>query len=175
MNKNDHELEHDVYGIWLRGARPETAAKLFGISVEQASEIIRRAVARQPSPENQSPVDIIREHLARVDSAIEELGLIASKEKDLVHIRAIEGRYNALKHKFEVYQAMGVLPADLGQMGIVYNGVKTANRLIDVLEEHDVLTEEILEAMEQALSVGRGIIGSQDEDPQAGPRALVRE
>jgi hypothetical protein len=143
-----------IFRAWARGLMPETVASTYGLAVEEVKEIVRIEMEKQPVPSKLDPEEVLREHEVRLYALQEELAMIAPREKGLARTRAVEARFNVLKHLFEVRRAIGVLPNDLGQMAVYISGVQMAERVMAVLDEYGV-PQEAYGALRRAIRPGR--------------------
>ena len=136
------------------GLTPDTLARTFDLTVAEVEEIVRVEMEKQPLPSQLDPEEVLREHEVRLYAVQEELAMIASREKGLARTRAVEARFKAQKHLFEVGQAIGVLPRDLGQMAVHIDGVTMVERFMVVLKEFGV-PHEAYEALRRAIRPNR--------------------
>jgi hypothetical protein len=145
-SKINASQRNEIYRAWARGLTPETLAATYGVSVIEIRKIIDREVAKQPLASERHPEALIREYQLRVTSVIEEFAAVGGGEKGLARVAAIRGRFQALKHLFEVNQQLGYVPSD----PVIASGLsqfrRDFERLLDLVK-FDELPEETQDAI----------------------------
>ena len=146
---------YEVYGLWRRGVTPETVASIYDLPLAKVRAIIEAEKEKQPKLADQDPEEIIRDHQIRISAIVEELANLAAREKGPARVRAVEGRFAAEKHLFGVHHSVGLLPRDLGEVGIQIDIDRMADQLRRVLTENEVPKEVLAEIAETLKTPGR--------------------
>lgn len=132
------ERRREIFRAWARGVLPETLASIYGMPLTEIRGIIRHGVDGRPPISEFDPEDYVRIHLIYIEAVREEYAMLAADEKGAVRARAIDGRLAALRHQFEVYCTLGLLPHDLD---VQIDLKDAADRLARVLDEHNASPE----------------------------------
>lgn len=135
-----------IFMLWLRGVSAHDLAATFGMSVERIYGIIKVRKAEGRRLEKTTFLEVLQDWDLRNETAMSELAKVAASRNasESVKVQAITTRMSREDKRLAVYQAIGVLPEDLGSLAVPISGMKLAAELLDILESHGVLTEEIL-------------------------------
>lgn len=143
----------EVFSARARGLTWPTIASRFGLSERQCRRIFAEHREAIGSLEDLDPTEIVRDTLDAYDAAIEELALLAEgSSHDGARLGAVRGRLDAIRSKWELMQAIGVFPSDLGQLWPEFDAAQVARRIVDVLDNHRISPEvqqEIAQAVEE--------------------------
>jgi uncharacterized protein (DUF433 family) len=140
-DKQPEKVRGEVFRTWARGVSPEATASLFGLSLAEVKEIIRSQSERDERPSQADPERVFTEHRIRVDAVVEELAIIASKERGLIRVKAIEARFRALLHKWDLQQAVGIVPSDLGGWRARLDAHRVSAKLLEIFDEYELESE----------------------------------
>lgn len=157
-DRQKHQIDPvDIFRSWARGLTPETIAMTYGLSRSVVEQSIESQLDERPALSQIDPDKFVRGHLVRIESLIDECVVVSARETGPARARAISVRFKALEHYFEVLQAIGILPQDLGDLGVHFEGVAAAKTILGVLRDHGT-PERALEAIAEEirlLGVGR--------------------
>jgi hypothetical protein len=121
------ERDAKIVADRARGLTWKTIADLRGVTERQCRTVWTEHL-REVSLE---PVDVrehLREAIAQLDAAIEELALLAeTTNNDPVRLGSIRARLDAMATRFEVMRIAGLVPTD-------YRGVRTETQLRQIVE-----------------------------------------
>jgi chorismate mutase len=143
----------EVFNARARGWSWPTIAAQFNLSERQCRRVVAEYREATGSLADLDASEIVRDTLEAYDAAIEDLALLADETAhDGTKLGAIRARLDAVKSRWELMQAIGVLPADLGQLWPEFDAARVARQIVDVLDNHQVSPEvqqEITKAVEQ--------------------------
>jgi hypothetical protein len=95
-----------------RGLGWATISEGYGVSERQARTIWRERL-QHVSVERVDVRDALREAIAQLDAAVEDLALLAEATKnDAVRLGAIKARFSAMGERHELMRLSGLLPFD---------------------------------------------------------------
>ena len=92
-----------------------------------------------PSLRHRDPIDVLDEMLERYEGAQDALASIASSTAHAAtRVGAIRTSLDALRMQTDLLIAVGVLPRDLGALGVQQDTRRTVEGILDVLDRHQV-------------------------------------
>lgn len=141
----------EFFRAWGRGLSPQTLAQWYGITASKAQEIIDAEKSKTRSLSEIDPEEFVHDHLLRVESIKEELAVYSSQEKGPGRVRAVQVRFEAEKHHFEVVHKVGIIPSDLGAIGMHIDYRATMADIMQLLREAGV-PEEVLRKTADAVA-----------------------
>lgn len=159
-----YERDGQIYRGFLRGLMPDTLAQTFELSVKQIERIVSEWKKRAVAAAKQGPEEIIEEHVLRLDSLIDELAAHSAREKGTGRTAAIRARLEAMSRRIEFLQSVGVLPRDLGQIGIQIDLRSMAEQLYRALEKRGLAEPDLLGELADIID-GKVIEGTAEEIP----------
>jgi hypothetical protein len=137
-----------VVAARARGLTWPTIAERFGLEERQCRRIVDEYRSDRPLPYDRDPMTVIRETLEQYDALAEEAALLAEDTRHAgARLGTIRTRLDSARAKLELLQLAGLVPSDLGQLGVVLDAQRVAALLVDVLERHavpDRVVDEIL-------------------------------
>jgi hypothetical protein len=137
-----------VVAARARGLTWRTIAERFGLEERQCRRIVDEYRSDRPLPYDRDPMTVIRETLEQYDALAEEAALLAEDTRHAgARLGTIRTRLDSARAKLELLQLAGLVPSDLGQLGVVLDAQRVAALLVDVLERHavpDRVVDEIL-------------------------------
>jgi hypothetical protein len=143
----------EVFNARARGLSWATIAAQTNLSERQCRRIFAEHREASGSLADLDASEIVRDTLDAYDAAIEDLALLAdSSTHDGARLGAIRARLDAVTSRWELMQAIGVLPANLEQLWPEWDAQRVARRIIDVLDDHQIpleVQQEIAQAVEQ--------------------------
>lgn len=159
MKKDQPQPEDhaEIFRLWSMGLSPHSLSRVYGVDVSEVDEIVHREAAKLRLPSDQHPETNLREHRLRMNAMLDEYAALAPKVHDAARVRTIDGRVRILKHLFEVNQQLGLVPDGSRQLAFLRDGLEMANQMMKVLDDHGVLTDEVLEGL------GREFVPDWDE------------
>jgi hypothetical protein len=132
----------EVFSARARGLTWPTIAVRFNLSERQCRRVCAEHRAESGSLGDIDAADVIRETLDGYDAAIEDLALLAeSSTHDGTRLGPIRARLDAVRSRWELLHAVGVLPANLGQLWPEFDAARVARQIVDVLDNHQVSPE----------------------------------
>lgn len=146
----------NIFGLWLGGASIVDLARMYELSPHRVSDIIKTRKAEGKRLENTTFLEVLQDWDLRNEAAISELARVASRNdaSPAAVTQAIMARISREDRRLAVYQAVGILPEDLGTLAVPLNGMKLAGEILEILDEKGVLTDEILEAISKRFGGG---------------------
>ena len=149
-----HENEDRlIVRAWKHGAGIEALAENFGVSPKHVKELVdKERQHRILELKSSSPEQLLAEHLLHIEALQEGLASVARQEQGAVRLGALVAQGRAEIHRFEVMRLVGLLPRDMGRLGREIDYEKTVMRVIEILEDHDLLTPEVTEKLSNAHS-----------------------
>jgi hypothetical protein len=136
-----------VVAARARGLTWRTIAERFGLEERQCRRIVDEYRSDRPLPYDRDPMTVIRETLEQYDAAL----LAEDTRHAGARLGTIRTRLDIARAKLELLQLAGLVPSDLGQLGVVLDAQRVAALLVDVLERHavpDRVVDEILMVVE---------------------------
>jgi hypothetical protein len=122
-----------------RGMCWSRIARRHHVSDRHARRVVAEHRDTAPSLLHRDPVEAIEETLAAYDAAIDDLAILASETRhDSTKLGAIKARLEVHRSRVELLQTVGVLPRDLGHIGVIVDVRRIAARLVAVLDRPDV-------------------------------------
>jgi hypothetical protein len=107
----------EVFNARARGLSWPTVAARYGLSERQCRRIVAECRAASGSLEDLDANEIVRDTLESYDARIEDLALLAEETEHAgAKLGAVKARLHAIRSKWELMRAIGVLPADLGRL-----------------------------------------------------------
>lgn len=165
-----YERNMDVVADRIRSIPYAKIAKKHGLTIRRCEQIFHDWKSHNPSLREHDPILIVDELIMGYQSTIEDLAIKAADgASDMVKIRAMQAKLSAYADLTKLLQAVGVLPNDLGTMHLHIDGKITAERIIAVLERHNV-PEDVFEGILDALGGPvDAMTVEHDEHPQLAP------
>jgi hypothetical protein len=110
--KRDAEIVKDR----ARGFTWQTIAERHGVAERHARRVFSEYLEGMFVQHDSDPFETAREMLARYDSLIEDLALIAAgTAQDAVRLGALRSKLAALNQRFEFQRAVGLIPPTAGR------------------------------------------------------------
>jgi hypothetical protein len=135
-----------------RGLSWTRIAHRRGVSDRQARRIVADFRASQPALHEWDPVEVVEETLGAYATAIEDLSLLAeSTDHDSTKLGAIKSRLDVYHSRIDLLRAVGVMPRDLGYVGVALELRQIATRVVDVFESAGMpeqVKAQLLEAID---------------------------
>lgn len=157
------DLPDRIFEAWARGLLPENVAKLFNCSLDEVNAILKAEKAKRPLPLEENPRDLLQDHFIRLESLIERLAVAASRSSGGAQVTALTAQLKALVHHLELSQAIGLLPGSHADLWRFRDGIQLANEMLDLLEERDLLSVELMDASADKFNARRRLGLEQDE------------
>jgi hypothetical protein len=124
---------------------------MYGLPRERVHELLQQERKKEADPLWADPTAFVTDYVFRLDAVIEELVSIASKEKKGANrIRAVEARFKALHERARIQEAAIGLPRGLASIRSEQEFDHLIDRLLDVLQERDLLDEGLIDAIAEA-------------------------
>jgi len=137
----------EIYRAHLRGISDYDLAATYALTVPTVREIIKGVRAEGPRLTRANPLDVIEAMTAQIDAGISELAALAAREKGTARVNAVTARIRALFDKAKFLQSVGVLPSEAQEVRVQINILDLAERLTDILERHDLLTDDVAKSI----------------------------
>jgi len=139
----------DIVEAWLRGLGPTQIAATFSLSQRQVYRVIAEYKESQPVLTDQDPIAILEERLMKLEAAAQEYALIAQTTKsEQIRVAAISKRLDAYQQATELMQKTGILPNNLGTLGVTLDVKQLAKRVVDTVEELGLSAEQAQSVLE---------------------------
>ena len=120
-----------------RGLSWATVAQRHQLSERHCREIW--ATGRTTDLNPRASLDALADILAQLDAAIEDLALLAETTRnDAVRLGAVRARLAAMADRFEVMQACGLLPRDLGLFRLEIDVREMTRVIVDAFDAHAI-------------------------------------
>lgn len=163
-----------IFRSWLRGLQPETLAETYGLKPRAIEKIIAEWKKAGGTVIGQDPMQIIEDHVLRLDSIVDELAAVAAKEKGSGRVGAIRARLEAMTKKIEFLQQVKILPQDLGTIGVQIDLRAIGLLLYEALERRGLAEPELLGELADIIEGKRETDGKPiDLDAEGKPKELT--
>lgn len=139
--------DSEIFRSSLRGLSPETLAETFQLSPRRIREIVKEWRAQGVALSDLDQGELIEEHVSQVNEVISELAAHASREKGPGRTAAIRARLEAMRERFKVLQEVGLLPQDLGTIGVQIDIRAMGMLVIRALEKRGYDEPELMEEL----------------------------
>lgn len=131
----------EVVAARARGLSWPTIAAQFHLSERQCRRIVREYRA-EAEAEAFDAASAVRDALEAHDAAIEELALLAEQTNhDGAKLGAIRARLDAIRSRWELMRAIGLLPANLGQLWSEFDAEMVSREIVAVLDKHEIAAD----------------------------------
>lgn len=140
-----HERNLNIFRASLRGTDIYDLAQIYSLHPGTVQEIINGCKVEGQRLSDTNPLTVIEDWIMRNAAGISELAALGAREKGSARIGAITARLGREDKHLEVLQAIGLLPHDLGEMRQQLNGIQLANRMLDILDEANLLTPDLMD------------------------------
>lgn len=172
------EITHrngQIFRGWLRGLRPETLAETYGLQPRAIEKIVAQWKEHGGSVIGADPMQIIEDHVLRLDAIVDELAAVAAKEKGgSGRVAAIRARLEAMTKKIEFLQQVKILPQDLGTIGVQIDLRAVGLLLYEALEKRGLAEPDLLDELADIIEGKRATDGSTiDLDEDGKPQLPV--
>jgi hypothetical protein len=144
-SKLDDETRRMIYRAWTRGLSPLTLAETYGFTSAEVEAVVGTELDQLPALGAKTPERIALEYEVRIRAYIDEAAAVAPKGNPRDRVAAVRVRFEAERHLLELQQAIGLLPRDLGRMGVEIDFRKAGEAILGWLDEHGTEPEEIRE------------------------------
>jgi hypothetical protein len=135
-----------------RGLGWSRIARNHDVTDRHARRIVAEYRESEPSLLERDPVEVVEETLAAYEAAIDDLAdLAAETDHDSTRLGAIKARLDVHHARIDLLRTVGVLPRDLGAVGVVLDARRIAVRLTEVLGRDGVsesVRSDILDAID---------------------------
>src|SRR3954453_326592 len=143
----------EFFSARARGLTWPTVAAQFGLSERQCRRIVHEQRECRPAVTELDLYELVQDTIEAYDAGIEELALLAREtEHHGAKLGAIKARLDAIRSKWEVLRAIGVLPADLGRLSAEIDVQQVAPTIVEVFDRRGVPPEvqrEIVDVIER--------------------------
>lgn len=161
-----------IFRSWLRGLQPPTLAETYGLKPRAIERILAEWKKHGGSVIGQDPMEIIEDHVLRIDSIVDELAAVAAKEKGSGRVSAIRARLEAMTKKIEFLQQVKILPQDLGTIGVQIDLRAVGLLLYEALEKRNLAEPDLLDELADIIEGKRATDGSAIEIGEDGKPKL---
>lgn len=163
-----------IFRSWLRGLRVETLAETYGLKPRAIEKILAQWKEHGGAVIAQDPMQIIEDHVLRLDAVVDELAAVAAKEKGSGRVAAIRARLEAMKAKIEFLQQVKILPQDLGTIGVQIDLRAVGLLLYEALEKRGLAEPELMAELADIIEGKRTPEGNTIElDADGKPKELA--
>jgi hypothetical protein len=163
-----------IFRSWLRGLRVETLAETYGLKPRAIEKILAQWKEHGGAVIGQDPMQIIEDHVLRLDAVVDELAAVAAKEKGSGRVAAIRARLEAMKAKIEFLQQVKILPQDLGTIGVQIDLRAVGLLLYEALEKRGLAEPELMGELADIIEGKRTPEGNTIElDADGKPKELA--
>jgi hypothetical protein len=137
----------EIYRASLRGLSDYDLAVTYDLDPRTVRAIVNAIQAEGPRITKANPLNVIDQTVAQLDAGISELAAEAARNKGAVRVTAVTNRLRAIFDKAKFLQSVGVLPSEAQVMRVQIDALGLAERLVDLLEQHGLLTPELRDAI----------------------------
>ena len=152
------QRDQQIFQGFCRGLMVTTLAETYGCSTSTINRVIQKQKREvRVLTTRRKAVDVFEEHLLALDAVIDEQARLSlsGKESGSVKVAALGKKLDALREKREAYEAVGILPRDLGQMKVMLDSIQMAQQIAGVLERGEVpenVIDEIIDILDPPVS-----------------------
>jgi hypothetical protein len=147
----DESTADNIFRASMRGLGDRSVARMFQLPVSSVREILRQERAKEEDPLKADTAEAVRSEVFQLDAIIEDLAGIASREKGYLRLRATELRFRVMRERAQLQRALVGLPHGVRPLRTEAEIDQLVDALLDVLDEREMLTEEIVEAVGKAI------------------------
>lgn len=163
-----------IFRSWLRGLKYETLAETYGLKPRAIEKIVAQWKEHGGSVVGADPMQIIEDHVLRLDAIVDELAAVAAKETGSGRVAAIRARMEAMVKKIEFLQQVKILPQDLGTIGVQIDLRAVGLLLYEALEKRNLAEPDLLDELADIIEGKRSTDGSTiDLDEEGKPQLPV--
>jgi hypothetical protein len=148
----------EIFRGYLRGLSPETLAETYSLTPRSIKEIVAEYKKVGIRVTDLDAMEIIEDHILRVDAMIDELAAHSAREKGTGRTAAIRARLEAMRERIDVLQSVGVLPQDLGTIGVQLDLRVVGQLFVRALERRNLAEPSLLDELADIIE------GRQDPD-----------
>lgn len=152
MTPPSDEMRKTIFKGWRKGMMLDTLAEVYDLPLAEVTEIVDAEKALRPLPFDRHPRELLQDHFLQLDALIETLASAASKESGGAKVKALTAQLQALIHRLELSQAIGLLPESGVGIYRFVSSIQLGNQMLDLLDDHGVLTVEMMDAIAEQFS-----------------------
>lgn len=115
--------------------------------VEAIEDMVRHEKEKHVLPSEAELEEFFRDYDLHLEALIEEVAIIATRERGLIRMRAVELRMRAMKHRLEMAQLRGAVPATPEKVRVEIDAIRLADELVDFFEGQGLLTADLEAAL----------------------------